>query len=200
MDDEWEEEEQLVVVELSGMINSDFLTKCQGKLKVVGIDTEQPMIQVGNYVFAGEYEDALGTCVIFEESRDCNGDAESSPKLKYKCHTVKKLMMQRTFLAEKKEGESSTEGIEFLQLNDGEFRQRNNFICKFAQDPGGKVPFADLCAEAGSEVGTHSPGSESDGEVSDSEQVQQTNEDAESDSDPGSSVCKQTVGDLEASD
>lgn len=36
------------------------------------------------------------------------GKADSDPELKYMCHTVKKLMMQRIFLTEKKEGETST--------------------------------------------------------------------------------------------
>lgn len=107
MDDEWEEEEQLVVVELSGIINNDFLTKCRGTCKILDIDSEKPMMQVGQYVFAGEYEDALGTCVLFEEGQP-KGKVNSGPELKYMCHTVKKLMMQRIFLAEKKEGETST--------------------------------------------------------------------------------------------
>ncbi|XP_027128395.1 general transcription factor 3C polypeptide 6 isoform X2 [Larimichthys crocea] len=107
MDDEWEEEEQLVVVELSGIINNDFLSKCRGTCKILDIDSEKPMMQVGQYVFAGEYEDALGTCVLFEEGPQ-KGKADTSPELKYTCHTVKKLMMQRIFLTEKKEGETST--------------------------------------------------------------------------------------------
>ncbi|KAL4593456.1 general transcription factor 3C polypeptide 6, partial [Arapaima gigas] len=60
MEEEWEEEEQLVVVELSGIINSDFLTLCDGKCKILGIDSEQPMMQIGRYVFAGEYEGKCG--------------------------------------------------------------------------------------------------------------------------------------------
>lgn len=108
MDDEWEEEEQLVVVELSGIINNDFLTKCRGTCKILDIDSEKPMMQVGQYVFAGEYEDALGTCVLFEEGQPKAGKANDGPELKYMCHTVKKLMMQRVFLTEKKEGETST--------------------------------------------------------------------------------------------
>ncbi|KAG5830762.1 hypothetical protein ANANG_G00314030 [Anguilla anguilla] len=210
MEDEWEEEEQLVVVELSGMINSDFLTKCQGKLKVVGIDTEQPMMQVGNYVFAGEYEDALATCVIFEESSGSNGEAESSPKLKYKCHTVKKLMMQRTFLSERKEGESSSEGIEFLQLNDGEERQRS-WICNFDHDPSVTAESGKRGVKEGSEsgnrspvfesgTGNRSPGSDSDAEASDSEQVGRSNEGAEMDLDPGTSVCREAADGLDAGD
>ncbi|CAB1431050.1 unnamed protein product [Pleuronectes platessa] len=109
MDDEWEEEEQLVVVELSGIISNDFLSKCRGTCKILDIDSDRPMMQVGQYVFAGEYEDALGTCVLFEEGPQ-KGQGDSAPELKYMCHTVKKLMMQRIFLTEKKEGETSTAG------------------------------------------------------------------------------------------
>ncbi|XP_032380139.1 general transcription factor 3C polypeptide 6 isoform X2 [Etheostoma spectabile] len=109
MEDEWEEEEQLVVVELSGIINNDFLSKCRGTCKILDIDSEKPMMQVGQYVFAGEYEDALGTCVLFEEGPQ-KGKEDSVPELKYMCHTVKKLMMQRIFLVEKKDGETSTAG------------------------------------------------------------------------------------------
>ncbi|KAI9529902.1 General transcription factor 3C polypeptide 6 [Dissostichus eleginoides] len=107
MEDEWEEEEQIVVVELSGIINNDFLSKCRGTCKILDIDSDKPMMQVGQYVFAGEYEEALGTCVLFEEGPP-KGKAESCPELKYMCHTAKKLMMQRIFLVEKKEGETST--------------------------------------------------------------------------------------------
>ncbi|XP_034032510.1 general transcription factor 3C polypeptide 6 isoform X2 [Thalassophryne amazonica] len=88
MEDEWEEEEQLVVVELSGIINSDYLSKCA--YKILDIDSDKPIMQVGQHMFAGEYE----------------GKTESSPVVKYMCHTVKKLMMQRIFLTEKKESES----------------------------------------------------------------------------------------------
>ncbi|KAM7002540.1 general transcription factor 3C polypeptide 6 [Tautogolabrus adspersus] len=109
MDDEWEEEEQLVVVELSGIINNDFLTKTRGTCKILDIDSEKPMIQVGQYVFAGEYEDTLGSYVLFEEGPQ-KGQADSGPELKYMCHTVKKLMMQRVFLTEKKEVEISSGG------------------------------------------------------------------------------------------
>lgn len=118
MEDEWEEEEQLVVVELSGIINNDFLSKCRGTCKILDIDSERPMMQVGQYVFAGEYEDALGTCVLFKEGPQ-KGKADSSvPELTYTCHTVKKLMMQRIFLTEKKEGETCTGSGDSVEQND----------------------------------------------------------------------------------
>ncbi|XP_028670584.1 general transcription factor 3C polypeptide 6 [Erpetoichthys calabaricus] len=134
MADEWEVEDQLVVVELSGIIDSDFLTKGVDKCKILGIDSEQPIMQVGRYVFAGEYEDALGSCVIFDEKKEEDALTESPSQLKYKCHTIKKLMMKRTFLSEIKEGESPSEGIEVLQLTEDNTAHRSSSICNYLPD------------------------------------------------------------------
>ncbi|XP_062928259.1 general transcription factor 3C polypeptide 6 [Mobula hypostoma] len=131
---DWEEEEQLVVVELSGIIDPDFLLKCRNECKIVGIDTEQPIMQVDRLVFAGEYEDALGTCVVFEETIIPDAEVEDRQLLKYKCHTTKKLLMKRTFLSEKKEGEESTGGIEYLKIKENDFTRRPGLICTFVQN------------------------------------------------------------------
>ncbi|NXP78151.1 TF3C6 factor, partial [Ramphastos sulfuratus] len=128
--------EQLVMVELSGIIDSDFLEKCENKCKILGIETERPILQVDRYVFAGEYEDALGTCVVFEENTE-HVDAEGNEKvhLKYKCHTMKKLNMTRTLLTEKKEGEENVDGVEWLQIKDRDFsHSRLNTICSFLRE------------------------------------------------------------------
>ncbi|XP_019393462.1 PREDICTED: general transcription factor 3C polypeptide 6 isoform X1 [Crocodylus porosus] len=133
---EVEVEEQLVMVELSGIIDSDFLEKCENKCKILGIDTDRPILQVDRYVFAGEYEDALGTCVVFEENAE-HVDAEGNEKvqLKYKCHTMKKLNMTRTLLTEKKEEEETVGGVEWLQIKDKEFSySRPNMICSFLRE------------------------------------------------------------------
>lgn len=134
-DEEETEEEQFVLVELSGIIDSDFLSKCENKCKILGIDTERPILQVDSYVFAGEYEDTLGTCVIFEEGIE-RVDPEGTDKtvLKYKCHTMKKLSMTRTLLTEKKEGEENIDGVEWLQMKDNDFSYRPNMICSFLQE------------------------------------------------------------------
>ncbi|XP_062848324.1 general transcription factor 3C polypeptide 6 [Trichomycterus rosablanca] len=135
MEDEWDEEEQVVVAELSGMINSDVLSGPGGVCKIVGMSTEQPILQLGRYVFAGQYEDSLGTCVIFEEHPQDQAGSDQNPALQYKCHTTKKLMLQRTFLYERKEGEASTGGIEILSLNEGEMGGRANTVCHYGLDP-----------------------------------------------------------------
>uniref|UniRef100_A0A3P9K092 Transcription factor TFIIIC triple barrel domain-containing protein n=1 Tax=Oryzias latipes TaxID=8090 RepID=A0A3P9K092_ORYLA len=103
MGDEWEEE--LVVVELSGIIDNELLTKNRGTCKILDIDSEKPMMQIGHYVFAGKYEDCL---VLFFRFFFCAENSSKAPDLKYMCQTVKKLTMERIFLMEKKEGETST--------------------------------------------------------------------------------------------
>ncbi|NWS71422.1 TF3C6 factor, partial [Crotophaga sulcirostris] len=101
-----------------------------------GIETDRPILQVDRYVFAGEYEDTLGTCVFFEENTE-QADAEGNQKvqLKYKCHTMKKLNMTRTLLTEKKEGEETVDGVEWLQIKDRDFSySRLNTICNFIRE------------------------------------------------------------------
>ncbi|KAG9276570.1 general transcription factor 3C polypeptide 6 [Astyanax mexicanus] len=133
--EEWEEEEQLVVAELSGVIDSEALRRWDGWCKVVGLDSEQPVLQLGRYVFAGEYEDAVGTCVIFQEEANAREDPASTPALRYMCHTAKKLMLQRTFLSETKEGEARSQGIELLSLNEGDVCGRSGMVCHYTLDP-----------------------------------------------------------------
>ncbi|XP_053319195.1 general transcription factor 3C polypeptide 6 [Spea bombifrons] len=134
-EDEYEVvEEQLVLVELTGIIDLDILEKCDNRCKILGINTEKPFLQVDKYVFAGEYEDALGTFVIFEEtSEQVDGD-NPKPQLKYKCHTTKKLNMTRTFLTEKKEGDEGVDKVEWFQIKDDDNACWPNMICNFAQE------------------------------------------------------------------
>uniref|UniRef100_A0A8C5QG76 Transcription factor TFIIIC triple barrel domain-containing protein n=1 Tax=Leptobrachium leishanense TaxID=445787 RepID=A0A8C5QG76_9ANUR len=141
--EDYEVEEQLVLVELTGIIESDILEKCNNKCKILGINTEKPFLQVDKYVFAGEYEDALGTYVIFEEtpeqSKACTdkkdkGDGEiPKPQLKYKCHTAKKLNMTRTFLSEKRDGNGDGGKVEWFHIKDDSDNNFPQMICSFAQ-------------------------------------------------------------------
>ncbi|XP_072258058.1 general transcription factor 3C polypeptide 6 [Pyxicephalus adspersus] len=133
-EDEYEEEEHLVSVELTGIIDSDILEKCNNKCKILGINTEKPFLQVDKYVFAGKYEDALGTCVIFEETPEHGDGDNAKPKLKYKCHTVKKLNMTRTFLTEKKDGDEGGGKIEWFQIKEDSNASWPQMVCSFAQE------------------------------------------------------------------
>ncbi|XP_059251509.1 general transcription factor 3C polypeptide 6-like [Mustela nigripes] len=130
-----EEIGKLLLVELSGIIDSVFLSKCENKCKIWGIDTESPIIQVGSCVLAGEYEDTLGTCVTFETNVE-HGDAEGSNTimLKYKRRTMKKFSMTSTLLTENKEGEESLGGTKWPQIKDDDFCCRPNMICSFLHE------------------------------------------------------------------
>ncbi|XP_060069198.1 general transcription factor 3C polypeptide 6-like [Ylistrum balloti] len=105
--DEWEEEETTVVVELSGILESDFISQCDGECKVLGINTDKPLLQLDRYTFSGEYADTMGTNLIFTqedvekvEPQQFHEAAEiPTKKLQYLCKVDKKLNMSRVFVS-----------------------------------------------------------------------------------------------------
>lgn len=103
-EEEWEEEEHLVVIELKGVIDNEFLYDCKSEnCRLLGIDTDEPVLQIGNYTFTGELKEPVGTHVLFEELE--TKDAQDTKKLKYKCSTTKTLEMDRVFLVKKEKEE-----------------------------------------------------------------------------------------------
>ncbi|XP_046361621.2 general transcription factor 3C polypeptide 6-like [Haliotis rufescens] len=109
---EWEEE-TLVVAELSGLIDSETLKKDNLKCEVLGIDTDRPVLQIENYVFSGEYEDSVGTAMIFQGiSADSSVPDSDLKDLEYMCSTRKKLGMKRAFLQSKNIAETHTQNIQ----------------------------------------------------------------------------------------
>lgn len=106
VDPEDDFEESLVLVELSGIIDQDWHSLIGDRCKILGIETEQPILQLGRYIFMGQYDDLVGTAMIF--TRDDNTPERSSGtsiqhRLKYMCHTHKKLDMRRAFLVERED-------------------------------------------------------------------------------------------------
>uniref|UniRef100_A0A8C2YPG0 Ral transcription factor IIIC subunit 6 n=1 Tax=Chinchilla lanigera TaxID=34839 RepID=A0A8C2YPG0_CHILA len=102
-------------VELSGIIDSDFLSKCENKCKIL-----VSLVGVGDLI------------ELFSVPVDTEGSSKTV--LRYKCHTTKKLSMTRTLLTEKKEGDESTGGVEWLQMKDNDFSYRPNMICSFLHE------------------------------------------------------------------
>ncbi|XP_028410793.1 general transcription factor 3C polypeptide 6-like [Dendronephthya gigantea] len=111
-DEEWEEEEQLVVVHLSGIIDNEYLKKCNAaNCKVLGIDTDEPAMQIDRMVFSGSYNESIGTNIIFEENCEMvHGETEKNSK--YMCHTTKNLDMIRVFLKNTQNEKNSELGEE----------------------------------------------------------------------------------------
>ena len=81
------------------------------------------ILKLGGYAFAGKYDEAVGSVVIFE---DTSSDGEET-KLKYLGHTTKVLRANRIFLKEKpksgtankKQNENQVENInDIMQINE----------------------------------------------------------------------------------
>ncbi len=109
-DDGWEtDEEQLVQVELSGFFQEDLRNNlAAGHAKFVGLDTDQPIVQLGNQIFAGKYTETVGTSVFFKASDQeeaAAGDPvfsnKSSEPLEFLCQTDRKLQLKRVFLSKR---------------------------------------------------------------------------------------------------
>lgn len=115
--------EELVHVEINGIFQ-DLGTGAGSDLsaisKFVGLESEQPIVQIGNQVFAGTYEDCVGTSLFFtlgtsdrEEADDDDDDQEGlsgaqkvfdnrpKKKVEYLCKSDKKLVLKRVFLTPK---------------------------------------------------------------------------------------------------
>jgi general transcription factor 3C polypeptide 6 len=116
--DGWEtEEEQLVQVELSGFFQDDLSKNPKLHTKFVGLDTEQPVIQLGNQVFAGKYTETIGTTVYFKASRTDSDDVDKADPVfdnkptepvEYFCKTDRKLLLKRVFLGSKDTASNAT--------------------------------------------------------------------------------------------
>lgn len=119
MADDEDEDAVYIVVELTGVIDSQVMDLANKQCSVLGIDTAEPVLKLGSYVFTGEYKDTIGTCVLFEEvdatpeagddaattseasggaRRKTRKDAKPLKQLKYFGKTEKRLDMRTSFL------------------------------------------------------------------------------------------------------
>lgn len=120
-DDGWEtEEEELVHVELSGIFQDDLRRDPDLVCKFIGLDREEPLVQLGNQIFSGRFEDTVGTSVFFKQGvisdeeaakKDPVFDRSSDNKIDYLCKTDTKLVLKRVFLNAKTKQQQQTEAI-----------------------------------------------------------------------------------------
>ena len=107
-DSEWEtdeEEEQLLQVELSGFFQDDLSKNPNLEAKFIGLDTKQPIVQLGGQVFAGKYTETVGASVFFKATGhddevvdDPVFSTKPTESLEYFCQTGRKLTLKRVFL------------------------------------------------------------------------------------------------------
>ncbi|XP_055299881.1 general transcription factor 3C polypeptide 6 [Sitodiplosis mosellana] len=139
-DDRYETEEFYVYVDLDTKLLDDQLTKSNAKIKFLGIDTENPIMQLNNQLFKGAYEYSMGTHCFFSESKRPGGveDAcfqEMPAKLyDYFAKTDKVLRMQRIFVEEKESetdselAEGEIENLEHLHVSKTYSEALNQFL------------------------------------------------------------------------
>ena len=112
-------DEQFVHVEINGLYRDDVLKSCssntgngsseacddQNLFQLTGLETSEPILQIGRQVFAGVYSDSADTSVFFRCSESENTAEDEvfsqifsrlSAKLEWK--TKKKLTFKRVFL------------------------------------------------------------------------------------------------------
>ncbi|XP_055643210.1 uncharacterized protein LOC129779645 [Toxorhynchites rutilus septentrionalis] len=107
--EDYTEEEMLLYADFENYLSQEELTDPNVRVKIVGIESENPIIQVNNDIYKGTYDFAVGTNVFFEE--DSKGKASIDPlysanpeKLyKYVGQSTKVLTMKRIFITPKTE-------------------------------------------------------------------------------------------------
>ncbi|CAG8438217.1 2738_t:CDS:2 [Acaulospora morrowiae] len=63
---------------------------------LIGLDTESPRLRIGNMHFKGEYDESVGTDLIFLQDPDPSNPRQQM--LTYNCHTTKKIVFSRVSL------------------------------------------------------------------------------------------------------
>lgn len=102
-DDEIEEE--LVYIKFDSLFDKELFNPSVN-FKLIGLDEDEPIVQLGAQVFTGKWETAAGTCTFFEEDPDYKSDdpifnPPSKTNVKYATSTRKVLRMHRTVLKKK---------------------------------------------------------------------------------------------------
>ena len=89
-------------MEFAGNTGSDALNQENVSFHVLGIETDQPIIQIGNQLYHGKYLDTLGTELFFTEREgetptDTLFDCKLDKKLVFFGKTNLKLVISRAF-------------------------------------------------------------------------------------------------------
>ncbi|XP_031769809.2 general transcription factor 3C polypeptide 6-like isoform X2 [Galleria mellonella] len=102
------EEEILVFAEFGDGVNIDQYRS----IHVLGINQNNPIVQMDETFFTGKFEQPLGTFMFFENdptAQSCDPIFDKLPEksLKYVCKTQKYLTMEHAYVSSKEGGEQS---------------------------------------------------------------------------------------------
>lgn len=112
-----DEETYSIFVDFGSHFPFDDFLNPDTKIKIIGLDTANPLAQVNGRFYQGDYELALGTKMFFApssppDSKDWFGKRTTAEPFSYVDKTNKVLKMKRIFINKKEaEGNSSAETI-----------------------------------------------------------------------------------------
>ncbi len=110
-----ESDETLVILQFTDIDDANYSQHFADKFKTIDIDSANPVIQIGNRFYKGEYINNVGTYLFFEqqqqqefkENTEPGSDKEAvggeSTKSVYSGKSFKKLVLNRLFIEERKD-------------------------------------------------------------------------------------------------
>lgn len=101
-----ESDETLVILQFTDIDDANYSQQFSNKFKTIDIESANPIIQIGNRFYKGEYTNNIGTYLFFEqqqrEPEHLTEDSEAS-KSEYSGKSFKKLVLNRLFIEERKD-------------------------------------------------------------------------------------------------
>lgn len=91
------EEEHLVLIQFTDLDDAKYCEKFSNQFKSIEITKSNPIIQIGNRLYQGEYQNNIGTYLYFDEKKS----QQSKTEYEYYGKSFKKLILTRLFVEEK---------------------------------------------------------------------------------------------------
>jgi hypothetical protein len=73
-----EEEETLVLIQFTDLDDAQYCQHFSNEFKTINIEKTNPIIQIGNRFYTGEYTNNIGTYLFFEETQSNKSSVETS--------------------------------------------------------------------------------------------------------------------------
>jgi general transcription factor 3C polypeptide 6 len=103
--DNTNETEILILLEFTDSNEAKYSQENNNNFKVLEVESNNPVLQIGNRLYLGEYINNIGTYLFFEERQDQTNspkpDSLNSQRIGYKGKTFKKLLLNRIYLEKK---------------------------------------------------------------------------------------------------
>lgn len=113
-----ESDETLVILQFTDIDDANYSQQFSNKFKTIDIESANPIIQIGNRFYKGEYTNNIGTYLFFEQKQqqqqrdqDLTEDGQNTEsqstgcgdasKSEYSGKSFKKLVLNRLFIEER---------------------------------------------------------------------------------------------------